>query len=107
MDSWERFDDTLLPKKEDFDSNIGIVDITDADYKHAKSLWKQFKTKNVGKYYDLYVQSDKLLLADVFENFQNKSIEIYDLDPAHFFICTWISKASMFKENRNKIEIIS
>ena len=40
--------------------------------------------KNLGDYHDLYVQSDTLLLADAFENFRNKCIEIYELDPAHF-----------------------
>ena len=40
--------------------------------------------KNRGEYHDLYVQCDTLLLADVFENFRDKCIEIYGLDPAHF-----------------------
>ena len=40
--------------------------------------------KNLGYYHDLYVQSDTLLLADVFENFRNKCIEIYEVDPVDF-----------------------
>ena len=58
--------------------------ITSVDYRYAKRVYKEFKSKNLGDYHDLYVQSDTLLLADVFENFRNKSIEIYELDPAHF-----------------------
>ena len=54
-----------------------MEDITNADYMHAKRVVKDFKTKHLGKYNDLYVQSDTLLLADVFENFRNKCIEIY------------------------------
>ena len=46
---------------------------------------------------DLYIQSNTLLLADVFENFQNMCLEIYELDPA-FFYCTRISMASSFKK---------
>ena len=61
-----------------------MEDITDADYEHAKRVWKDFKIKNLGEYHDLYVQYDTLLLANLFENFQNKCIEIYELDPAHF-----------------------
>ena len=84
IDSWQRFDETLLPDKEAFYSSLKMEDITSVDYKHTKRLHKEFKSKNLGDYYDLYVQSDTLLLADVFENFRNKCIEIYELDPAHF-----------------------
>ena len=49
-----------------------------------KKVHKELKIRKLGEYYDLYIQSDTLLLADVFENFRNKSIEIYELDPAHF-----------------------
>ena len=61
-----------------------MEDITAADYAHAKKVCKDFETKNLGEYHDLYVQSDTLLLADVFENFQNLCLEIYELDPAKF-----------------------
>ena len=47
-------------------------------------MFDEFKLKNLGDYHDLYVQRDTLLLTDVFENFRNKCIEIYELDPAHF-----------------------
>ena len=43
-------------------------------------MFKELKLKNLGDYHDLYVQSDTLLLADVFVNFRNKCIEIYELD---------------------------
>ena len=61
-----------------------MEDITEADYSHAKRVCKDFKTKKLGKYYNLYVQSDTLLLADLFENFQNIRLEIDELDPARF-----------------------
>ena len=56
----------------------------DVDYRHANKIYKEFKLKNPGDYHDLYVQSNTLLLADVFENFRNKCIEIYELYPVHF-----------------------
>ena len=59
----------------------GIISV---HYRHAKRVYKEFKSKNLGGYYDFYVQSDTLLLADVFEKFRNKCTEIYELDPAHF-----------------------
>ena len=60
-----------------------------------------------GDYHDLYVQGDTLLLADVFENFRNKCFEIYELDLAQFFVCTWISMASLFKKDRSRIKIVN
>ena len=77
MDNWEKSDQTLLPNKEAFYSNLNMEDITDTDYRHANKVFKEFKLKNLGEYHDLYVQSDTLLLADVFENFRNKCIKVY------------------------------
>ena len=69
MDDWEKFNETSLPEKEDFYSHFNMEVITDASYAHAERIWKDFEINNLGKHYDLYVQSDTLLLADVFENF--------------------------------------
>ena len=77
MDSWQRSDETSLPDKEAFYSNLNMADITDVDYMHAKRVFKNLSNKNLGDYHDLYVQSDTILLADVFGNF----IKVYDLDP--------------------------
>ena len=84
MDSWGRSDDTVLPNKKEFYSKLNLEDITDNDDRHAKKVFKNFNNKNLGDYHYLYVQNDSLLLADIFENFRNKCIEIYELDPAHF-----------------------
>ena len=59
-------------------------DITDKNYLHAQIVWEVFEIENLDEYHDLYVQSDVLLLTDVFENFRDKCIETYGLDPAHF-----------------------
>ena len=82
MDSWQRFDETSLPDKEAFYSNLNMEDITDVDYRHGKTVFEYLINKNL----DLYVQSDTLLFADVFENFRNMCIEVYELDPAHFYL---------------------
>ena len=70
-DDWEKFNETSLLEKEDFYSHLNMEDVTDADYTHAKRVCKDFEMKNLRECHDLYVQSDKLLLADVFENFRN------------------------------------
>ena len=87
MDSWERFNETL-PSKEDFYSNLNMENIDDIDYRHGNNVFKIFKLENLGDYHDLYVQSDTLLLADVFENFRDMCVKVYELDPAHFLSLT-------------------
>ena len=67
-----------------FYSERNKEDITDEEYAHAQKVWKVFKTKNLGEYHDLYVQSDTLLLSDVFENFRDKCLDICQLNPMHF-----------------------
>ena len=89
MDSWEKSDENTLPPKEAFYSNFNIFysnleDISDEDYTHAQKVWNAFKIKNLDENHDLYVQSDTFLLSDVFENFRNMCLNIYELDPTYF-----------------------
>ena len=60
MNSWWKFDENTWPPKKDFYSNLNLEDISDKDYRHAQKVWDLFKMKNLGKYHDLYVQSDTL-----------------------------------------------
>ena len=53
MDNWERFNETLLPNKEAYYSNLNMEDITDTDYTQANTVFKEFKLKNVVEYHDL------------------------------------------------------
>ena len=48
-----------------------------------KKIWDVFEIENLDEYHDLYVQSDTLLLADMFENFRNMCLNIYELDPVY------------------------
>ena len=57
-DDWEKFNETSLPEKEDFYSKLNMEDITDADYTHAKRVYKDFEINTLGEYHDLYIQSD-------------------------------------------------
>ena len=76
MNKWNRFNEESLPDKEYFYSELNKGHITDEDYAHAQIVWDTFNIKNLGEYHDLYVQSDTALLADVFDNFRDKCIEI-------------------------------
>ena len=107
MDNWERFNETSLPNKESFYSNLNMENIDDIDYRHGNNVFKRFKLKNLGEYHDLYVQSDTLLLADVFENFRNKCLEVYELDPAHFLSLAGLAWQACLKKTSIKLELLS
>ena len=74
MDSWERFNETSLPPKKDFYSELILEDISDKDYLHAQKVFNEY-CSDMGEYHDLHV--DTFLLADVFEKLRDKCIEIY------------------------------
>ena len=76
MNDWQKFNETSLPEKEGFYSHLNMEDITDAGYARIKRVCKDFEVNDLGKYNDLYVESDTLLLADVLENFRNMCLEI-------------------------------
>ena len=107
MDNWERFNDMSLPNKESFYSNLSMENIDDIDYRHGNNVFKRFKLKNLGEYHDLYVQSDTLLLAVVFENFGNKYLEVYELDPAHFLSLPGLAWQACLKKTNVKLELIT
>ena len=73
-----------MPSKESFYSNLNMEDIDDIDYRHGNYVFNKFKLNNLGDYHDLYVQSDTLLFADVFENFRDMCLKEYEIDPVHF-----------------------
>ena len=104
MDSWKRFNEKLLPSKKDFYSNLNMEDINDIDYRHANNMFKRFKLENLGDYHDLYVQSDALLLADVFNNFRDMCIKEYELDPAHFLSLPW---QACLKKTNIELELLT
>ena len=86
MNDLEKLNETSLSEKGDFYGHLNMEDITDADYAHAKRVWNKKRMSWFSWFvcHDLYVQSDTLLLADVFQNSGNMFLEVYELDPAHF-----------------------
>ena len=111
MASWERFDEKSLPDKEAFYSILNMEDIVDVDYRHTKRVFtgvalKRLNNKNLGDYHDLYVQSYTLLLADVFENFRNMCIKLYELDPAHFLSAPGVALQAFLKKTGVELELL-
>ena len=107
MDSWAKVNETSLPDKKVFYSKLNLQDITDKDYAHAQKVWEVFEIKDRGEYHDLYVQCDTLLLADVFENFRDKCIEIYKLDPAHFLSAPGLAWQVCLEKTWVKLELLT
>ena len=107
IDSWERSNETSLPDKSIFYSELNLEDITDEDYADAQKIFEESKLKNLGQYHDLCVQCDTLLLADVFENFRNKCIEIYKLDPDHFLSAPGLAWQTYLKRTGVKLELLT
>ena len=97
IDSCQIFNEKSLPDKKEFYRNLNMEDIKNADYKNAKKLWEDFKTKNLGEYHDLYLQSNILLPANVLENFRNKCIEICEFDPAHYLSAPGLARKACLK----------
>lgn len=79
MDKWEKFSETILTPKSNFFSKVMDSGISDDDYEYAKMIWTEFKVINLGEYSDLYLKTDVLLLADVFETFRDVCLTNYEL----------------------------
>ena len=106
MDSFDKFNEKL-PSKEEFYSILNDEHITDEQYKHAQTVWDTFSLKNMGEYHDLYLKSDILLLADVFENFRKTCLQYYKLDPCHYFTSPGLSWDAMLKMTKMQLQLMT
>ena len=107
VDSFEKFNDPILPTEKDFYSMLTNTGITDEQYQHAQKVWSTFRLQNMGQYHDLYLKSDVLLLADVFENFRKTCLENIELDPVHYFTTPSLSWDVVLKMTGIKLELIN
>ena len=107
MDSFERFNETQLPSKDDFFSQLTEDAITDEQYCHATKVWGTFNLQTMCDYHDLYLKSDILLLADVFENFRSTCLQYYKLDPCHYYTSPGLSWDAMLKMTDIKLELMT
>ena len=106
MDNFEKFNETKLPVQQHFYSILNNEHISDEQYKHAQNVWDTFNLKTMGDYHDLYLKSDILLLADVFENFRETCLQYYKLDPCHYFTSPGLSWDAMLKMTDIKLKLI-
>ena len=106
-DSFRTSGDQQLPPKDEFDSILTDEGTSDAQYQHAQNVSNTFDMRTMGEYHDLYLKSDILLLADVFENFRKTCLQYYKLDPCHYFTSPGLSWDAMLKMTGIKLELIT
>ena len=107
MDSQSKLTEVQLPPKEKFYSSLSGSGISDKDYEHAQNVWETFGCKTLADYTELYVKSDVLLLADVFENFIDVSLKKYGFDPSHYITSPSLAFDAMLKMTKVKLELLT
>jgi len=107
LDSHSKFDFPSLPSQESFYNKLNDCGVTAEQYNHAATVWDNFKCNDLGAYSDLYLKTDVLLLADIFENFRSVCLKTYSLDPAHYYTAPGLSWDSMLKFTKIKMELLT
>ncbi|KAK5646714.1 hypothetical protein RI129_005178 [Pyrocoelia pectoralis] len=107
VDSWDKLNETILPAKPAFFSHLHNEDVTDEDYMHAVNVWNTFRLETLGQYSDLYLKTDVLLLADVFENFRQTCLSAYQLDPLYYYTAPGLAFDAMLKITQVKLELFT
>ncbi|CAH1110639.1 unnamed protein product [Psylliodes chrysocephalus] len=106
IDTWNKLDEKQLPSKNYFYNKLNDEEISNEKYEHAKTIWEKFNIQNLGEYSDLYLKTDVLLLADIFENFRNIGFNTSGLDPAWYYTVPGYSWDCMLKYTKCELEIL-
>lgn len=107
LDSAQKLEETCLPPRSEFYSNLTESECSEVDYNHACSVWNNFKCQTLKDYLELYLKTDVLLLTDVFENFREICLSIHQLDPAHYYTTPGLSWDAMLKTTEIRLELLT
>ena len=99
--------ETKLPSKNAFYSRLNFSGISDEDYTQAKRVWTTFGMTSMREYHDLYLKTDALLLADVFENFRDMALKQFEVDLCHYLTAPSMFYDALLKMTRVKLELVS
>ncbi|KAJ8939468.1 hypothetical protein NQ318_022522 [Aromia moschata] len=105
-DSFEKLQERFTFKEKNF-NDLTNEGVSEEDYQRAIKVWNTFECKALGKYSDIYLKSDVLVLADVFENFRKVCLEQYKLDPAHYLTGPSLSWDAMLRCTQIKLELLT
>ena len=106
INNWDKFEETTLPPKEAFYSKLNMSGVSDQDYEHARKVWRDFGIRNLGEYHDLYLKTDIILLANVFEAFRKVCSDNYGLEPAHFYTAPGSAWKASLKKTKIRLELL-
>ena len=104
MSNWDKFKETKLPQGKL--SKLNMAGVREEDYEHAFRVWKEFGLKHLGEYHDLYLKTDVILLANVFEEFRKVCLKNYGLDPAHFYTAPGLAWKTCLTKTRIRLELL-
>jgi len=107
FDGPSKLEETRLPPKEAFWSELNLTGVSDEDYRHAQNVWEKFDMKTFREYHDLYLETDVLHLADIFERFRDVCVKEYGLDPAWYFTAPGLSWDAMLKTTKAEFDPIT
>ena len=106
MTDWDKFKETKLPPRKAFYSKLNMSGVGNEDYEYVNRVWKEFGLKDLGEYHDLYLKTDLILLANVFEVFKKVCLKNYGLDPAHFYTAPGLAWKAFLKKTRIRLELL-
>ncbi|XP_050515107.1 uncharacterized protein LOC126890292 [Diabrotica virgifera virgifera] len=107
LDSFNRFNETSLPSIDSFYNNLEDKSCPRRHYHRALQVWSSFSCSSLGDYVDLYMKTDILLLADVFERFRSSCLATYNLDPAHYYTLPGFTWDAMLKYTGQALELLT
>ena len=107
INSWDRFNDIQLPPIDAFYSNLNMSSISEEDYQHTQRVWKEFGIHNLGDYHDLYLRTDVVLLANMYETFRDTCLKHFKLDPVHFYTSPGLAWKTCLKHPGIKLELLT
>ncbi|XP_070154034.1 uncharacterized protein [Polyergus mexicanus] len=107
VDDVDKLLETCQPPREAFHSSLTGDAISESDYARAIRVWERFRVETLGDYSDLYLKTDVLLLADVFENFRNACMRSYNLDPAYYYTLPGYTWDAMLKYTGVRFELLT
>ncbi|XP_071646039.1 uncharacterized protein [Temnothorax longispinosus] len=107
IDCVEKLEDLCLPPRDSFYSSLTGDTVSESDYAHAVDVWQRFFIRTLGDYSDLYLKTDVLLLADIFENFRDSCVASYGLDPAYYYTLPGFTWDAMLKHTHINFELLT
>ncbi|XP_023311299.1 uncharacterized protein LOC111691962 [Anoplophora glabripennis] len=107
VESFDKLEDPHLPPINKFYNSMTMESLSEEDYCRANKIWNIFNCKTLGEYADIYLKSDVLLLADVFENFRKVCLKQYKLDPCHYLTAPSLSWDAMLHSTGVELELLT